>query len=258
MKKVNWVTLMFVVAFHFGFVFALTSPSFKLVMLSLCVWFVSLCPGIGAGFHRLLTHRGFKTSKAVEYALSVCGCLALQGSPIWWVATHRAHHKFSDHAGLDPHTPNDGGMWAHMGWLITKTRFQDPEIITIYAPDLLKYGFHRWLRKFFWLPITVLGLTLWWFWNWQALLWGICVPVVVSWHSTWLVNSATHMWGSRRFETRDNSRNNWWVAILTFGEGWHNNHHAYPVNCRHGHAWWEVDINWYFINLLKVLGLAKN
>ena len=255
MKKTKWVTAVFIGLFHAGAVLALWFPSWQLFWLALAVWAVSLCPGIGACFHRLLTHRGYKTAQWVEYGLTLCGCLALQGGPIWWVATHRKHHKFSDEAGKDPHTPNDGVFWSHMGWLV-KDR-DGPEILEQYAPDLLKDPFQRWLNRYFWLPITLLGLSLLAFCSWQAMLWGVFLPVTFGWHCTWLVNSATHLWGSRRYETRDNSRNNWWVALLTFGEGWHNNHHAKPVLAKHGYAWYELDLNWSFIRLLFFLRLAQ-
>lgn len=156
---------------------------------------------------------------------------------------------------MDPHTPNDGVFWSHMGWLV-KGR-DGPEVMEQYAPDLLKDSFQVWLNRYFWLPVTLLGLSLLVFCSWQAMLWGVFLPVTFGWHCTWLVNSATHLWGSRRYDTKDNSRNNWWVALLTFGEGWHNNHHAKPVLAKHGHAWYELDLNWLCIRLLFFLGLAR-
>ena len=126
-----------------------------------------------------------------------------------------------------------------------------------YAPDLAKHRFYVWLNNYHWVPMVVLGLLLFAIGGLPMMLWGICLRVVVGLHATWLVNSATHMWGSRRFNTRDDSRNNWWVALLTFGEGWHNNHHAHPTSARHGLAWYEFDHSWIPIKLLKVLGIAK-
>lgn len=255
MKKTKWVTAVFLAAFHAGAIGALWCASWPLFWLALAVWAIGLCPGVGACFHRLLTHRGYKVPAWLEYLLTVCGCLALQGGPIWWVATHRKHHKYSDEAGLDPHTPKDGFFWAHMGWLVSDR--DGSEILAQYAPDLLKVPAHVWINRLFWVPVTLLGLLLWNFWGWQAVLWGVCLSVTVSWHCTWLVNSATHIWGSRRYQTRDNSRNSWWVALLSFGEGWHNNHHAQPTLPKHGQAWYELDLNWAFIRLMLVLGLAR-
>jgi stearoyl-CoA desaturase (delta-9 desaturase) len=208
------------------------------------------------GYHRLLTHRGYKTPRWVEYFLTVCATLALEGGPIFWVATHRIHHQYSDHDG-DPHSPIDGKWWAHMGWILMgKSMHHDTTTLARYVPDLAKDKFHVWITKYHYVPMIVLGLILLAIGGLPLLLWGIFLRTVVGLHATWLVNSATHSWGSRRFVTRDLSTNSWWVAVLTFGEGWHNNHHAHPVSARHGLRWYEVDMNWYGIWALQKLGLA--
>jgi stearoyl-CoA desaturase (delta-9 desaturase) len=210
------------------------------------------------GYHRLLTHRGYKTPKWVEYFLTTCATLALEGGPIFWVATHRIHHQYSDHEG-DPHSPIDGKWWAHMGWILTgKSMHHDTTTLARYVPDLAKDKFHVWITKYHYVPMIVLGLILLAIGGLPFLLWGVFMRTVVGLHSTWLVNSATHSWGSRRFVTKDLSTNSWWVAILTFGEGWHNNHHAHPVSARHGLRWYEIDMNWYGIWTLKKLGLARH
>jgi stearoyl-CoA desaturase (delta-9 desaturase) len=208
------------------------------------------------GYHRLLTHRGYKTPKWVEYFLTTCGTLALEGGPIFWVATHRMHHQNTDKEG-DPHSPNDGGLWAHMGWILTgKAMHNKLDSLLPYVPDLRKDKFHVWISEWHWVPLTVLGVLLLVVGGLPYLMWGVFVRTVFGLHSTWLVNSATHMWGSQRFLTGDDSTNSFWVAILTFGEGWHNNHHAIPQAARHGIAWYEVDPNWYGIWTLRTLGLA--
>jgi stearoyl-CoA desaturase (delta-9 desaturase) len=210
------------------------------------------------GFHRLLTHRGYKTPKIVEYVLTFCGTLALEGGPINWVVTHRIHHAYTDVPG-DPHTPRDGGWWAHIGWMLNGTAQQfDSSVMERYAPDLMKDKFHLWLNRFYWLPLVLLSLVLLAFGGWSYVMWAVFFRVTFNFHATWLVNSATHMWGTRRFSTGDDSRNNWWVALLTFGEGWHNNHHAYPTAARHGLAWYEIDINWWGIRVMQFLGLARS
>jgi len=212
--------------------------------------------GIGMAYHRLLTHRGYKTPKWVEYFLTVCATLALEGGPIFWVATHRIHHQFSDVDG-DPHSPIDGKWWAHMGWILMgKSMHHDTTTLARYVPDLAKDKFHVWITKYHYVPMIVLGVALLAVGGVPFLMWGVFVRTVVGLHATWLVNSATHSWGSRRFVTRDLSTNSWWVALLTFGEGWHNNHHAYPTAAQHGFTWYEVDLNWYGIWVLKTLGLA--
>jgi stearoyl-CoA desaturase (delta-9 desaturase) len=210
------------------------------------------------GYHRLLTHRGYKTPKWVEYFLTICGTLALEGGPIFWVATHRIHHQYSDKDG-DPHTPLDGKWWAHMGWILMgKSLHQDTETLSRYAPDLAKSKFHLWITKYHYLTVIALGGILFAIGGLPFLMWGLFLRTVVGLHCTWLVNSATHTWGSRRFTTRDMSTNNWLIAMITFGEGWHNNHHAHPVSARHGLKWYEFDLNWYGIWTLKKLGLARH
>ncbi len=255
--KLNSITALFIVMFHLGAFVALFCYSSKMLILALIVWTIGCGPGIGVGFHRLLTHLGFKTYKPVEYFLTLLGCLTLEGSPLWWVAVHRKHHRYTEQVGRDPHTPRDGKFWSHMGWILLKDfSVSETEFLKLYVPDLLKDPVHVWISRYCWLPLMFLGATLFLYGGYTWVLWGAVVPVVLSWHGTWLVNSATHLWGSRMFNTPDDSRNNWWVAMLSFGEGWHNNHHARPVLARHGIVWYQFDPNWYFIRTLKFCGLA--
>jgi stearoyl-CoA desaturase (delta-9 desaturase) len=197
--------------------------------------------------------------------MAVCATLALEGGPIFWVSTHRVHHQLSDQEG-DPHTPREGAWWAHTGWILFgEALHSQTDVLARYSPDLRRDRFHVWLSKYHWLPITLSGVLLmaggWYLGGWvnglALVLWGVLLRVTLGLHATWLVNSATHLWGSRRFETRDDSRNSWWVALLTGGEGWHNNHHAHPVSARHGLKWYEVDPNFYGIWILSKLGLAR-
>jgi fatty-acid desaturase len=256
--KINWITAVFMAAFHVGAMAAVFFFTWKAFFAACFLWWVSGSLGIGMGYHRLLTHRGYKTPKWVEYFLTVCATLALEGGPIFWVATHRIHHQFSDKEG-DPHTPLDGKWWAHMGWILMgKSLHQDTSTLSRYVPDLTKSKFHIWITKYHYVPVILSGVLLFAIGGLPFLMWGLFMRTVVGLHSTWLVNSATHTWGSRRFRTRDMSTNNWFVALLTFGEGWHNNHHAHPVSARHGLKWYEVDINWYGIWTLKKLGLARH
>jgi fatty-acid desaturase len=256
-NQINWVTATFMALFHVGAVVALFFFTWKAFFLALFLYWVSGSLGIGMGYHRLLTHRGYKTPRWVEHFLTVCATLALEGGPIFWVATHRIHHQHSDREG-DPHSPIDGKWWAHMGWiLVGKSMHHDTSTLARYVPDLAKDRFHVWITKYHYVPMIVLGLVLLAIGGIPFVLWGIFLRTVLGLHSTWLVNSATHSWGSRRFATRDRSTNSWWVAVFTWGEGWHNNHHAYPTSARHGLAWYEIDLNWYGIWVLQTLGLAK-
>jgi len=255
-RQINWVTSIALILFHLGAVAALFMFSWKSLIITAVLYWMAIGFGIGMGYHRLHTHRSYKVPKFIEYFFAVCGTLTLEGGPIFWVATHRVHHQNSDHAG-DPHTPHDGGFWAHMGWIVFGERkHNDTKLMSRYAPDLAADPFYMWLNSYHYLPLIVLGLILLAVGGIPLMLWGVCVRVVVGLHATWLVNSATHMWGSQRYETGDTSTNSFWVAILTFGEGWHNNHHAEPQAARHGHAWYELDVNWYGIYALKTLGLA--
>jgi sn-1 stearoyl-lipid 9-desaturase len=257
-NEVNWITASFMAMFHVGAVAALFFFSWKALAVALFLWWVSGSLGIGMGYHRLLTHRGYKTPKWVEYFLTVCATLALEGGPIFWVATHRIHHQFSDQEG-DPHSPLDGKWWSHMGWILTgKSMHHDTTTLARYVPDLAKDKFHVWITKYHYVPIITVAAILYLLGGLPFVMWGIFLRTVALLHFTWMVNSVTHLWGSRRFVTRDRSTNNFWVAILTFGEGWHNNHHAHPVSARHGLKWYEIDINWYGIWTLKKLKLARH
>ena len=255
-QGVNTITVTAMAAFHVLAVVALFFPNKGAIVTAVVLCFVSGMLGIGMSYHRLLTHRGYKTPRWMEYFLTWCGTLALEGGPIFWVATHRIHHQKSDREG-DPHTPREGTWWSHMGWIIKgQGLHHDAEILARYVPDLARDPFHVWLSTWHWTSNVVVGLLLLAFGGIPYVLWGIFFRTTFGLHTTWLVNSATHIWGSRRFKTRDDSTNNWWVAALTFGEGWHNNHHAHPTSARHGLAWYEIDLNWIGISALRVLGLA--
>jgi len=256
-NEINWVTAIFMALFHIGAIAAFFFFSWKGVLLALFLNWVATSLGIGVGYHRLLTHRGYKVPKWLEYVLTVCATLSLEGGPIFWVATHRIHHRHSDQEG-DPHTPLDGKWWAHMGWILMgKSMDHDTTTLAHYVPDLAKDKFHVWITKYHYVPLILLGLLLLAVGGIPAVLWGIFFRTIFGLPATWLVNSATHSWGTRRFVTRDLSTNSWWVAFFTWGEGWHNNHHAHPVSARHGLAWCEIDTNWYVIWLLAKLRLAR-
>jgi fatty-acid desaturase len=265
-RTISWVTAAFMVLFHLGAIAALFFFTWANLAVGVALYFIALNFGVCMAYHRLLTHRGYQVPKWLEYLMTACGTLALEGGPIFWVATHRAHHQHSDHDG-DPHSPKDGTWWAHIGWILTgQSLHSDTALLARYAPDLSKDRFHVWISKYHWVPLVLLAVLLaaggTIFSGWRTglglLLWGVFLRTTLNLHATWLVNSATHLWGKRRFKTRDDSRNNWWVALLTGGEGWHNNHHAHPVSVRHGLLWYEVDLNFYGIWLLYKLGLAKN
>jgi len=256
-RQFNWGNGIFLIVTHAAAIAALFFWSWPALISAVVLYWVAGSLGIGMGFHRLITHRGYRVPKALEYFLVTCGTLAVEGGPIQWVTTHRIHHAHTDRRG-DPHTPRDGGWWAHIGWILQGTA-QDHDQATLnrYGGDLLKDKYYVWLNRFYFVPLIVLGLVLLAFGGWGVMLWGIFLRVTLGLHATWLVNSATHLWGKRRFNTLEDSRNSWWVALLTFGEGWHNNHHAYPTSARHGLKWYEIDFNWWGIRLLQLMGFAQ-
>jgi stearoyl-CoA desaturase (delta-9 desaturase) len=255
--RFNWNFAFWIALFHLAAIAALFFFSWTALAVTAVLWVLGQNVGIGMSYHRLLTHRGYTTPKWLEYIMAICGTLALQGGPIYWVAVHRLHHQLTDRPG-DPHSPRDGKWWSHTGWILQGTLRNRNSLLTRYAPDLTRDRFYVWLSRYHWVPVTVIGIGLYFAGGWPWVLWGVFFRVTLGLHVTWLVNSATHIWGSRRFDTRDDSRNNWWVALLTGGEGWHNNHHAHPVSVRHGLTWWEFDPNFYGIWLLQKLGLATN
>jgi fatty-acid desaturase len=263
-NNINWEATIWLVAVHLG---ALAAPwTFSWSALLLVVFLHWVCGGIGVclGFHRLLTHASFNTPRWMRRTIATIGCMAGEGPPLQWVANHRLHHARSDQEG-DPHSPHDGGWWSHIFWLAYRVGGKDPnEFYRKWAPDLYQDRYLRLLNYLF-LPVNlVLSLIIFgagyavggWSLAVSWLVWGVAVRMVFVLHSTWLVNSASHMWGYRNYQTRDDSRNNWWVALITYGEGWHNNHHAHPRMAQHGHKWWEVDATFFVIKLMRTFGLA--
>lgn len=258
LQRLNWPTAVTLALLHAGAVAACFYFEWRWLLAAAFLYWVATGLGISMGYHRLLTHRGYQVPLPLEYFFAACGALSLQGGPIFWAAVHRIHHQNSDKPG-DPHSPRDGPWWAHMGWVLhgASDHWNTPKMAR-YAPDLARHRFYLWLNRYHWAPSAALGALLLALGGLPLMLWGLCARVVFSLHATWLVNSATHLWGARRFATRDNSRNNWWVALITFGEGWHNNHHAHPSSARHGLAWYEFDVSWIQIQMLRVLGVARS
>lgn len=219
-------------------------------------------------YHRYFSHRTFRVSRTVQFVFALIGASSVQRGPLWWAAHHRNHHRHADTVA-DPHSPSQRGFWwSHAGWFLTHEGFRtDWERI----PDLARYPELRWLDRFDTVvPVLLaaalygLGATLERFAPQldtngpQLLAWGFFVSTVVLFHATVTINSLAHRFGRRRFETRDDSRNNLWLALLTFGEGWHNNHHFFPGTARQGFRWWEVDLTWYGLRLLATLGLVHD
>jgi sn-1 stearoyl-lipid 9-desaturase len=260
--QVNWSQIIGWSVIHIGVVLAPLTFSWSGLVVCL-VLYLLVGLGVTMGYHRLLTHRSFQTPRPVEYVLALLGSLANQGGPLQWVAVHRIHHQHSDDEG-DPHSPRDGVWWSHMlWWMLHVPAIHEPVVYQRYVPDLARDPVHRFLQRYHFLLTLGLGGALfglghlWGGVGFSWVVWGMFVRTTVLYHATWLVNSATHLLGYRTYATRDRSTNLWWVALITLGEGWHNNHHAFPRSARHGIRWWELDVTFLFIRILGILRLAR-
>jgi fatty-acid desaturase len=261
-SPIAWPSLLWIGALHLGALLAFVPSIFSWNALGVCLVLHWLTGGIGIcmTYHRLLTHRSFATRpRWLEYVLTAIGCCASEGGPIGWVADHRNHHAHSDDEH-DVHSPKRGFAWAHMFWWMTPdvTSRHTPEYYKKWAPDLYKDRVYRWIDSYQLVFPILLFVALYAFGGMSWLIWGGFVRTVFVLHATWLVNSATHVWGYRTHQTRDSSTNLWWVALLAYGEGWHNNDHAFQTSARHGLRWWEVDMTYVPIRVLSALGVAHH
>lgn len=245
-------------AIHIGALAAFVPVTFhwSALVVAAVVMYATGGLGVTLCYHRALTHRGLRLRKPLEYLLAIFGTLALQGDPIRWVATHRKHHAHSDAHG-DPHGRNVGFRWAHVRWLYKRNDSMPTEDeLHRFAPDLYAQPFYRALRYIHAPLQLVLAGLLFALGGWSWVIWGVFVRLVISYHATWLVNSAAHSTGYRTYRTQDLSTNCWWVALMAWGEGWHNNHHAFPYSARHGFRWFEIDPTWWGVKVLALLRLA--
>lgn len=252
---INWPTAIFMVAVHIIALLAFlpTNFSWSAVAVALFLHWLTGCLGITLGWHRLVAHRSFTVPKWLEYFFVFCGSLACQHGPIEWIGLHRHHHAYSDQP-VDHHSSTKGFWWSHMGWIFYEVP-ADGDVPRL-TKDIANDPFYLFCENYFLLMQILLGVLLYALGGWSFVLWGIFVRLVVVYHCTWFVNSATHKFGYKTFESNDYSTNCWWVAVVTYGEGWHNNHHAFQFSARHGLKWWEIDTTWMVIQLLSKVGLA--
>ena len=265
--RVSWYFATVIGLLHIGALMALLPQFFSWqgVGLALVLHWITGGLGITLGWHRLVAHRSFQVPKWLEYFFVFCGTMAMQGGPIWWIGLHRHHHRFSDQPN-DHHDSTKGFWWSHVGWML----YEVPALKEVpkFTKDIANDPVYRFFDTFFFPMQVVLGVVLYAIGTrysadtlggnlgWSFAFWGIFARLVIVYHCTWLVNSATHKFGYRSHESGDNSTNCWWAALLTYGEGWHNNHHAFQYSARHGLQWWEVDMTWMVIKFLKAVGLA--
>jgi stearoyl-CoA desaturase (delta-9 desaturase) len=208
---------------------------------------------ITGGYHRYFAHRSYRTSRAFQFVLAALGASAVQKGPLWWASRHRQHHKYADQPGKDIHSPREGFYHAHQGWIFNGRH--DASLLD-QIRDFASYPELVWLNRWHVAPPLAIAAICAAIGGIPGLVWGFLISTLVCWHSTYTINSLAHRWGSRRYATRDDSRNNLWLALLTFGEGWHNNHHHFCASARQGFFWWEIDVTYYLLRALAALGLV--
>ena len=207
---------------------------------------------VTAGYHRYFSHKTYKMGRVMQFLMALGGTACAQKGVLWWAANHRHHHKFSDMAE-DIHSPKRGFWWSHIGWMLVP-KFEATQWDRI--KDFAKFPELRFLNKHWWIPPTLLGIGCFLAGGWSMLLIGFFRSTALLWHGTFTINSLSHVFGTRRYATTDTSRNNWLLALITCGEGWHNNHHHFCASANQGFYWWEVDLSYYVIKLFEALGLA--
>ncbi|WP_223670621.1 acyl-CoA desaturase [Kangiella shandongensis] len=263
--EVDWPRVIPYIVIHLACLFVLVvGVSWVAIAVCLVSYFIRMF-AITAFYHRYFSHKSFKTSRVMQTVFAFLGATATQRGPLWWAAHHRDHHKHAD-TDKDAHSPKHGFLRSHTLWFLTKKNFPTKEQR---VKDLLKFKELRWLDRFDIVPpiiyaALILGLGSyieavfpeWGATKWQVLIWGYFVSTILLSHVTFLINSLAHRWGYRRFDTDDNSRNNPLLAVLTLGEGWHNNHHKYPALVRQGLKWWEIDISYYILLVMEKMGLV--
>jgi len=267
-RGIDWPRVVPFIAMHLGCLAVIWTGWSPLAVIAAFALYALRMFAITGFYHRYFSHKAFRTSRALQFAFAVLGATAVQRGPLWWASQHRHHHAHADDE-LDAHSPHRHGfLWAHLGWFLARENFATRGELVC---DLAKYPELRFLDRFDVLvPILFAGL-LYCTGEWLAfahpaaatdglmlLVWGFFISTVVLYHATFTVNSLAHTIGRRRYATRDGSRNSLWLALLTFGEGWHNNHHHFPGSARQGFHWWEIDFTYYALRLLAAAGLIRD
>lgn len=247
-----WLDAWYFILFHIAALGAIwTGVSATAVAVGVVLFLVRMF-GITAGYHRYFSHRTFRTSRPFQFLLALLAMSSSQKGVLWWAAHHREHHRHSD-GEEDLHSPARDGFWyAHFGWIFDNTHETDLSRVG----DLARYPELRWLDRYYLVPPAVLGAAVWLLLGWEGFFVAFVWSTILVWHTTFAINSLAHMVGKRRYPIQDESRNSWWLALLTLGEGWHNNHHRYMMSTRQGFYWWEVDLTYYGLRVLEKLGLV--
>ncbi len=264
-KEIDWMRVIPFIILHLS-CFMIFFVGFSWTAFVVCMSLFAIRMFAITGFyHRYFSHKTFRTSRFVQCLFAMIGATAVQRGPLWWAAHHRGHHMHSD-TTEDKHSPKEHGfIWSHMGWFLTKSNFVTN---TKLIRELIRFPELRIIDRFDLLMPLALSISLWVIGyyleqcepslhtnGFQLFIWGFSVSTIMLYHATFLVNSVAHQWGKKRYETKDTSRNNFLIAILTFGEGWHNNHHHYPGSARQGFYWWEIDLTYYVLKCLAMMGI---
>jgi len=242
------------IALHFLPLLAIfTGVTWTAVWLAVSLYFIRML-AITGGYHRFFAHRSYKLKRVPQFILAFVGSTSAQKGPLWWAAHHRAHHKYAD-TERDIHSPIRGFWWSHVGWILCdKFNKTDSDAIK----DFTKYPELVWLDKHDWVGPWALGVACWLIGGWSGLLIGFFLSTIVLWHATFTVNSLAHVFGRRDYETKDTSRNSMLIALITGGEGWHNNHHRYPWSARQGFRWWQIDTTYYVLRAFSWVGIVRD
>jgi len=253
-KRVSWAKSIPFILMHVAAVVGvvLLGWSWKGFALAVGLYYVRMF-GVTAGYHRYFAHRSFRTSRPMQFFFALLATTSAQKGVLWWAAHHRVHHKLSDKPGDVHSVLLDGFWWSHVGWIMSD-RYEKTESDKV--RDLEKFPELVWLDRWHLVPPTVLGFSLFFVGGWHAVVWGLLVSTMMLWHGTFTINSLSHVFGRRRYVTTDNSRNSLILALITMGEGWHNNHHYYQRSVRQGFYWWEIDLTFYVLKVMEGLGLV--
>ncbi|XXF77018.1 fatty acid desaturase [Myxococcaceae bacterium GXIMD 01537] len=254
-ERINWLGSLPFFGVHLMCLFVLMVGA-NPVHVAVCVaLYVLRMWGITAGYHRYFSHRAYKTNRVFQFLLAVVGSMAMQKGPLWWAAHHRHHHRYSDQEE-DIHSPVQKGFWwSHAGWILCE-KYNETKYDAI--KDFARFPELRWLNRFYWVPGVALAVALFFIGGFSLLVWGFFVSTTLLYHGTFTINSLSHVFGKRRYKTTDTSRNNWLLALLTLGEGWHNNHHYHQNTANQGWFWWEVDLSYYSLKALSWVGVVSD
>ena len=255
-KKIDWFKSLPFIFLHIASVVGVIWVPVSVPLLALCIgsYYLRMF-AITAGYHRYFAHRSYKMSRTMQFAIAWLGSTAIQKGVLWWAAHHRSHHKYSDQEN-DIHSPvRNGFWWSHVGWILS-TAYDETDWGQI--QDLAKYPELRWLNRYHAVPGLFYAAALFALGGWSWLTWGFVISTVLLWHGTFSINSLSHVFGTVRYQTQDASRNNFWLALITLGEGWHNNHHCYMSSTKQGFYWWELDGSYVILKGLSWVGLVSN